>query len=51
METIAQFQSKEIFEIIEPTTAAFVPLLEANRTKIQEIPRKTFQYGSTDRHK
>ncbi|KAG6863424.1 hypothetical protein C0993_011493 [Termitomyces sp. T159_Od127] len=31
-------------------TAAFVPLLEANRTKIQEIPRKTFQYGSTDRH-
>ncbi|KAG6895199.1 hypothetical protein C0992_002619, partial [Termitomyces sp. T32_za158] len=31
--------------------STFMPLLEANRNIIQEIPRKTFQYGSTDRHK
>ncbi|KAG6860477.1 hypothetical protein C0995_010683 [Termitomyces sp. Mi166 len=50
METIAQLESEEISEVLEPTLGAFIPLLEANRTKIQEIPKKTFQYGPTDRH-
>lgn len=72
MERIAQFKSREILDINEPSAyldyiwflveeklmfssssiamATFLPLLEANRTKIQEIPRETFQYGPTDRH-
>ncbi|KAG6856969.1 hypothetical protein H0H87_011639 [Tephrocybe sp. NHM501043] len=50
METIAQLKSKAIIDIIEPTVGAFTPLLEANRASIQEIPKKTFQYGPTDRH-
>ncbi|KAG6812088.1 hypothetical protein H0H92_004458 [Tricholoma furcatifolium] len=51
METIAQLKSTAISDAIEPTLRAFIPLLEVNRAKIEEIPRKTFQYGSTDRHK
>ncbi|KAG6806417.1 hypothetical protein H0H92_011429, partial [Tricholoma furcatifolium] len=51
METIAQLKSTVIFEVLEPTLKAFIPLLEVNRAKIEEIPRKTFQYGYTDRHK
>lgn len=31
--------------------AAFVPLLEAKRTHLWKIPRKTFKYGETERHK
>ncbi|KAG6856968.1 hypothetical protein H0H87_011638 [Tephrocybe sp. NHM501043] len=50
MDAIAQLKTKEILPIIEPTVGAFIPLLEANRAKIQEIPRKTFSYGLTERH-
>ncbi|KAG5641542.1 hypothetical protein DXG03_004801 [Asterophora parasitica] len=50
MERIAELKSREIFDIIEPTVGAFVPLLEEKRAEIQEITRKTFKYGPTDRH-
>lgn len=30
---------------------AFVPLLEKYRAEIESIQRKTFQYGTTERHK
>ncbi|KZT20039.1 alpha/beta-hydrolase [Neolentinus lepideus HHB14362 ss-1] len=36
--------------IHETTIEAFLPLLEKNREYIEEIPRKTFQYGPTERH-
>ncbi|KAG6836078.1 hypothetical protein H0H93_011621 [Arthromyces matolae] len=50
MEVIAQFKSTSPSEILKPTVAAFLPLLEANRSTIEEIPSKTFQYGPTARH-
>lgn len=30
---------------------AFVPIHEAKRAEIECVPRKTFQYGATERHK
>ncbi|KAF9461142.1 Alpha/Beta hydrolase protein [Collybia nuda] len=36
-----------IKDIIDPS----YPLLEANRTTIESIPRETFTYGPTERHK
>ncbi|KAG6834885.1 hypothetical protein H0H93_006655, partial [Arthromyces matolae] len=50
MEKIAELEAREILQVIQPSIGAFVPLLEANRAKIEEIPRKSFQYGPTDRH-
>ncbi|KAG6841590.1 hypothetical protein C0991_009346 [Blastosporella zonata] len=50
METIAQISSREVLDVLEPTLGAFIPLLEANRAKIQGISRKTFKYGPTERH-
>ncbi|KAG6807372.1 hypothetical protein H0H92_007800 [Tricholoma furcatifolium] len=51
MEAIAQLKTTAVLEVLETTLQAFIPLLEANRAKIEEIPRKTFQYGLTERHK
>jgi hypothetical protein len=28
----------------------FIPMLEEKRKEIEEIPKKTYKYGSTDRH-
>ncbi|KAF5375831.1 hypothetical protein D9615_008233 [Tricholomella constricta] len=50
MEKVAEIESREIFDVIESTIGAFIPLLEERRAEIQEIPRKTFKYGPTDRH-
>ncbi|KAF8063383.1 Alpha/Beta hydrolase protein [Lyophyllum atratum] len=50
MEKIAEIKSTEISAVLGPTVAAFLPLLEEKRSEISEIPRKTFKYGSTDRH-
>ncbi|GLB42756.1 putative carboxylesterase family protein [Lyophyllum shimeji] len=51
MDTIAELKSREIeADIVSASIGAFLPLLEEKRTAIQEIPRKTFRYGSTDRH-
>ncbi|KAH9475194.1 putative carboxylesterase 7 [Psilocybe cubensis] len=50
MDIIAQFQDKEIAKVIDPTVAAFAPLLKKKKTFIQEIPTKSFKYGNTDRH-
>jgi len=35
---------------IQATNAAFAPFLEKNRSKIEGVTRKTFQYGDTARH-
>ncbi|KAJ7465374.1 alpha/beta-hydrolase [Mycena galericulata] len=49
METIAQLKETEIQEIMLPTIQAFTPLLEPLREEVGNA-RKTFKYGSTDRH-
>ncbi|PPQ67774.1 hypothetical protein CVT25_009078 [Psilocybe cyanescens] len=50
MDIIAQFKEKEIAKVIDPTVAAFAPLLKKNKAFIREIPTKSFKYGNTDRH-
>ncbi|KDR72970.1 hypothetical protein GALMADRAFT_125849 [Galerina marginata CBS 339.88] len=50
MEVIAQYKNKEIPKVIDPTVAAFAPLLKAKKNFIREIPVKSFTYGPTDRH-
>lgn len=50
MEKIAELKTREIPETVDATIGAFLPLLEQKRAEIQEIPRKTFKYGPTDRH-
>ncbi|KAF8151671.1 alpha/beta hydrolase domain-containing protein [Crassisporium funariophilum] len=50
MDVIARVKDTEISKVIDPTVAAFAPLLKSKKTFIREIPRKTFKYGSTDRH-
>jgi len=40
----------EIFNILQPTREAFIPLLRANLRQITKTPKKTFKYGKTDRH-
>ncbi|RDB21772.1 putative isoprenylcysteine alpha-carbonyl methylesterase ICME [Hypsizygus marmoreus] len=50
MDKVAQIASTEIGDIIVPTFSVFAPLLEEKRAEIQEIPRSTFKYRSTDRH-
>ncbi|KAI0764171.1 alpha/beta-hydrolase [Trametes elegans] len=50
MEAIAALNDTAIPLILDPTFDAFVPLLEKKRAQIESISRKTFRYGSTDRH-
>ncbi|KAF8966094.1 Alpha/Beta hydrolase protein [Flammula alnicola] len=50
MEVIAGFKDREIAKVIDPTVAAFAPLLKARKKFISEIPKKSFKYGATDRH-
>ncbi|KAF5351089.1 hypothetical protein D9756_008353 [Leucocoprinus leucothites] len=42
--------SKDIGEQILPTLTAFHALLDENRAVISSVPKKTFQYGDTERH-
>lgn len=49
MEQIPHLPNDSIEEIILPTVLAFNPLLK-ERARIQEIPRRTFHFGPTDRH-
>ncbi|KAJ3981170.1 Alpha/Beta hydrolase protein [Lentinula detonsa] len=51
MDKIAELKDTEISKIIFPTIGHFAPLLEEKRSLILSTPRKTFKYGSTDRHK
>ncbi|KAF9544851.1 alpha/beta hydrolase domain-containing protein [Agrocybe pediades] len=50
MDIIAQWKDKDIASVIDPTVTAFAPLLKAKKAFIKEVPFKTFQYGSLDRH-
>jgi len=51
MEAIKALPSNEIPAILQPCHEIFYPLLEANRAKIESVPKKTFTYGTIDRHK
>jgi len=51
MDIITELKSTNIPEIYSPSYAAFLPLLEKNRTEIEKIKGDTFQYGLTSRHK
>ncbi|KAL0948409.1 hypothetical protein HGRIS_010990 [Hohenbuehelia grisea] len=51
MEGVAQIEDVEIEKIIVPTISVFAPLLEAKRKEIESVPKRTFQYGDTERHK
>ncbi|KAI0739417.1 alpha/beta hydrolase domain-containing protein [Daedaleopsis nitida] len=50
MEVVGALPDNEIFSVLGPTLEAFKPLLEKRRAEIEGSPRRTFQYGSTDRH-
>ncbi|KAL4247874.1 AB hydrolase superfamily protein [Abortiporus biennis] len=50
MDTIVTFEDHSISSIIVPTQKAFLPLLAANRSKIESTERKTFRYGEHERH-
>jgi len=51
MDAINALPDAEIPSILGPTHSILYPRLEANRAIIEGVPRKTFSYGSTDRHK
>ncbi|KAI5891571.1 alpha/beta-hydrolase [Schizophyllum commune H4-8] len=51
MERVEANPETTIVKISMPTITAFVPIHEAKRAEIECVPRKTFQYGSTERHK
>ncbi|KAF9483670.1 alpha/beta-hydrolase [Pholiota conissans] len=50
MDIIAGFKDRTIAAVIDPTVAAFAPLLKAKKDYIREVPKKSFKYGETDRH-
>ncbi|KJA16593.1 hypothetical protein HYPSUDRAFT_58130 [Hypholoma sublateritium FD-334 SS-4] len=50
MDVIASFKDREIGAVIDPTVAAFAPLLKAKKTFIKAVEKRTFKYGETDRH-
>ncbi|KAJ3886288.1 Alpha/Beta hydrolase protein [Lentinula edodes] len=51
MDKIAELKERDISKIIFPTIGHFAPLLEEKRSLILSTARRTFKYGSTDRHK
>ncbi|OBZ73142.1 putative carboxylesterase 7 [Grifola frondosa] len=50
MDSIAANKEVIIPLILQPTKAAFLPLLEEHRLEIESFRRNTFKYGHTDRH-
>ncbi|KAI0073988.1 alpha/beta-hydrolase [Panus rudis PR-1116 ss-1] len=50
MEAIATLTDPSIPAVLPPTLQAFIPLLQARKNDIESVTRKTFKYGSTDRH-
>lgn len=50
MDEIKALPDVDFPQILEPTHKILYPLLEANRSTIESVPRKTFKYGTTDRH-
>ncbi|TFK38475.1 alpha/beta hydrolase domain-containing protein [Crucibulum laeve] len=51
MEAVSRLKATEIQRIAVPTVGGFHPFLEAKRSEILEVPRRTFKYGETERHK
>ncbi|TFK38477.1 alpha/beta hydrolase domain-containing protein [Crucibulum laeve] len=51
MDTIAKLRDTELHKVSAPTAIAMHAALEKKRSSILEVPRKTFKYGPTDRHK
>ncbi|KAI0319637.1 Alpha/Beta hydrolase protein [Amylostereum chailletii] len=51
MEAIAKLQNTAFRDIRRTTIDAFDAHLENNRQRIEAVPRKTFTYGATPRHK
>jgi len=51
MDKVAELNETDIPKILLPTIGIFVPLLEEKRSLILSTPRRTFKYGTTDRHK
>jgi len=47
---VASLDSASVPLIMGPTSEAFMKLLEKNRSQIEIVPKKTFKYGTTDRH-
>ncbi|KAF5319329.1 hypothetical protein D9619_008658 [Psilocybe cf. subviscida] len=50
MDIIAACKIRDISKVIDPTVLAFAPLLKRAKKSILEVPKKTFQYGQTERH-
>ncbi|EJF55889.1 hypothetical protein DICSQDRAFT_184116 [Dichomitus squalens LYAD-421 SS1] len=50
MDVVATFKESTIPGILGPTRQAFAKIVENRRPEIENHPRQTFQFGSTDRH-
>ncbi|KAJ7598542.1 alpha/beta hydrolase domain-containing protein [Mycena floridula] len=50
MDKLAKLEETEVPGVVNPTIQIFLPLLEKKRSEILGVPRKTFQYGATERH-
>ncbi|OCH87029.1 alpha/beta-hydrolase [Obba rivulosa] len=50
MEVVAAQTETAIPLVLESTRQAFLPLLQAKKSEIESVERKTFKYGPTDRH-
>lgn len=50
MDLIASQTDYSIPAILPPTRIAFISALEGHREEIESITRRTFKYGTTDRH-
>ncbi|KIJ40222.1 hypothetical protein M422DRAFT_256760 [Sphaerobolus stellatus SS14] len=50
MDAVAQIQETNVYKVLGPTREAFKPLLTAKLPIIRKTPKKTFQYGPTERH-
>ncbi|TBU56066.1 alpha/beta-hydrolase [Dichomitus squalens] len=50
MDVVATFKESTIPTFLDPTRQAFAKILENRLPEIENHPRQTFQFGSTDRH-
>ncbi|KAJ7578018.1 Alpha/Beta hydrolase protein [Mycena floridula] len=51
MDKLAKLEETELPGVVLPTIGIFLPLLEEKRSEILAVPKRTFKYGATDRHK
>ncbi|CDO73880.1 hypothetical protein BN946_scf185016.g37 [Trametes cinnabarina] len=51
MDVIASLKDTSLLAVLKPTNDAFAKVLEEKRAEIEAVPKKTFRYGDTERHK